>query len=699
MFVRVLSMALVVLACLAHPVSAQYISTCETVPFQCPLVCSGGNFTVRVFQVQRLPTGAQVLGELSDPSGNFGAGSQILPISAYSTNSGGTYTPGPYTFRGDVSDLFARFVIPATTPPGSGYNFRIRSSSGFVAQDNFRCPGNGRISVTPGGTTLPPVPQTAEGTNQWIGHVYSWVPTTSNPLTTDALVNAQTIFPPANYQGHVLYDSLNLDLSFSTTGGVPGSTGNGTSMGCGSSLQYNFSMRLRRKQTFAPGYYTFTIAGDDGIRFSIDGGATWLLSSYYDQLYSNSIKTTATPLCLSGPVDLVIEYFQHPQDARLTFTATRVSAALAQPTDVSICEGAPQAQFNFGNADATNQYRWQVSTDNGGSFADLAEAAPYSGTATGTLTLANASPSQSGYVYRCLLSNGCLSRAPSNQATLRVAAKAALTAQPARQVVCPGQGAQFSVTATNAASYQWQADPGTGFANLPEGVFTGTQTATLSLPSPTSVHNGWQFRCILTSTAPCNDLVYSNAAPLTLLTQAQISQMPEDRVLCDASKAVFTVASPQAAATFRWQASTDGGATWADLTDSDVYTGTQTASLSAAQVTADTVFLRAIVRADCGADAVSTTAKLSRCCLVSDLTNILTPNDDDKNDLFADYTCALQDFNLQIFNRWGRQVYTSSIPGQGWDGAGLPAGVYYYRITYQYQGRPAEKRGTVELVK
>lgn len=699
MFVRILSVVLAAFVCLAHRASAQYISTCETVPFQCPLVCAGGNFTVKIFQVQRLPNGAQVQGELSDASGNFGAGSQILPVGAYSTNGGSSYTPGPYIFRGDVSDLFARFVIPAATVPGSNYNFRIRSSSGYAAQDNFRCPGNGRIAVMTGGTPLPPVPQDAAGTNQWIAHVYTWTPTTSAQLTTDPLVNAQTFFAPTNYQGHVLYDSLNLDLFFSTTGGVPGSTGNGTSLACGTSFQSNFSLRLRRRQTFAPGYYNFSIAGDDGIRLSIDGGTTWLLSSFYDQLYSNSIRSTQTPLCLSGPVDLVIEYFQHPQDARLTFRATRVSAPLAQPQDVTICEGAPQVQFDFGNTDAANQYRWQISTDNGGSFTDLADVAPYSGTSTRTLTLANPSATQNGYLYRCLLSNGCLSRAPSNTAVLRVATPAAFTAQPQRQEVCPGQATQFTITATNATAYQWQADPGTGFADLPEGNFTGTQTASLTLPNPTEAQNGWRFRCVLTSATPCNTPVISAPASLGILNQAQISQIPQDRVLCDALPVTFTVASPQAGANFRWQASSDRGATWSDLTDSDIYTGTQTATLSAFQVMADTVFLRAVVRAACGADAVSPAAKLSKCCLIADLSNVLTPNDDLLNDDFAAYFCAVEDFRLQIYNRWGREVYASTVPAEGWDGAGLPAGVYYYRIAYRYQGQAAEKRGTVELVR
>ena len=212
-----LSLLLAIGACL--PAMAQpYISTCETVPFACPTLCAGNTLLLRIFQVLRLPVGSEVQAELSDANGNFGAGSQFLPIDAYHVNVGSTFTPGPYIWTRDVAELYAKFTIPANTPAGTLYNLRIRSSSGFASPDNFHCPGNNHIIVTSPSPALPPIAHDSQGQNKWIGHIYTWNPTTSDPLVTPVLIAAQNFFDPANYQGYALYDSLQLNLSFSTTG-------------------------------------------------------------------------------------------------------------------------------------------------------------------------------------------------------------------------------------------------------------------------------------------------------------------------------------------------------------------------------------------------------------------------------------------------------------------------------------------------
>jgi hypothetical protein len=34
-----------------------------------------------------------------------------------------------------------------------------------------------------------------------------------------------------------------------------------------------------------------------------------------------------------------------------------------------------------------------------------------------------------------------------------------------------------------------------------------------------------------------------------------------------------------------------------------------------------------------------------------------------------------------VFNRWGKQVYTSTNYQNDWDGGGMPAGIYFYTVT------------------
>ncbi|GGF13215.1 gliding motility-associated C-terminal domain-containing protein [Hymenobacter cavernae] len=70
--------------------------------------------------------------------------------------------------------------------------------------------------------------------------------------------------------------------------------------------------------------------------------------------------------------------------------------------------------------------------------------------------------------------------------------------------------------------------------------------------------------------------------------------------------------------------------------------------------------------------------------------NIFTPNHDGLNDVFElptlppDY-CSQRFLIIKVFNRWGRQVYSSPSRNFQWDGSGLPAGVYYYLIDYSNQ--------------
>ena len=75
--------------------------------------------------------------------------------------------------------------------------------------------------------------------------------------------------------------------------------------------------------------------------------------------------------------------------------------------------------------------------------------------------------------------------------------------------------------------------------------------------------------------------------------------------------------------------------------------------------------------------------------------NIITPNNDGKNDYFeARLTGAAQ--RLEVFNRWGRKVYERDNYQKEWNGGDLPAGTYYYHLT----GADGKSwKGWVEIVR
>ena len=91
-------------------------------------------------------------------------------------------------------------------------------------------------------------------------------------------------------------------------------------------------------------------------------------------------------------------------------------------------------------------------------------------------------------------------------------------------------------------------------------------------------------------------------------------------------------------------------------------------------------------------------------CAVLWFPNAFTPNGDGKNDVFKAEGESLNQFSLQIFNRWGEVIYKSSNPDQGWDGnyQGLPApeGVYSWKAAYiNHQRREKIVVGKVSLVR
>jgi gliding motility-associated-like protein len=77
--------------------------------------------------------------------------------------------------------------------------------------------------------------------------------------------------------------------------------------------------------------------------------------------------------------------------------------------------------------------------------------------------------------------------------------------------------------------------------------------------------------------------------------------------------------------------------------------------------------------------------------------NIFTPNADGLNETFRIVGVPAGSASLQVFNRWGRCVYTADHYAHDWSGAGLPAGIYYYLL--RPAGCTAPVKGWVEIVR
>lgn len=601
--------ALFVLLALPFGLRAQYISRSEPVPYSCPVICASGTITLKIPQIQNLPAGSQIQALLSNASGSFATGTQVLPAAQYSTNQGGTWQNGPYTFTGNINDLYIRVVIPPGTPAGTGYTIKIQASTGYVSNDLFQCSSSNTITVTPYVAPLPAVAENTQGNGNWIGHVYTWTPTTGSILNTPALVAQQDFFNTANYQGHVLVNPLAFDVNFTTSGGVPGTWNNGTSIDCGNSYAENFSIRMLRQENFSPGFYTLTIQGDDGMRLSIDGGATWILDSFIEQQYASSFKTTATAnpngICLSGLTDLVIEYFQRPADARMTFMVTQVSGGtVTDPTDLSLCENQ-NGSMSIGAALSGNTYQWQVSTDGGASFTNISNNAVYGGATTTTLNFSNVPVAYNGYLYRCLVSGPCGQNVPGNSAGLTVQSAPVISAQPQDAAWCNGQTISFSVTAAGSGlSYQWQvsSNGGASFSDIPMGSpYSGVNSNVLTIVSPPANLVGNLYQVIVSG---CGTQVISLPAELLNGGTVSITQQPVPLTVCQGSNASFSVTA-SGGTSYQWQV--DSGSGFNNVNDNNGYSGSQTSTLNltGAATSINGLTYQCIVSGGCGADETS----------------------------------------------------------------------------------------------
>ncbi|MEL6357952.1 MAG: T9SS type B sorting domain-containing protein, partial [Bacteroidota bacterium] len=88
------------------------------------------------------------------------------------------------------------------------------------------------------------------------------------------------------------------------------------------------------------------------------------------------------------------------------------------------------------------------------------------------------------------------------------------------------------------------------------------------------------------------------------------------------------------------------------------------------------------------------------------LPELITPNGDGVNDLFKVYTpCAMEDYQLRIYNRWGQVLFESSEPSIGWDGThnDVPQATdrYLYQVQFRFPNNPdvEQKDGSFSLIR
>ena len=185
-----------------------------------------------------------------------------------------------------------------------------------------------------------------------------------------------------------------------------------------------------------------------------------------------------------------------------TLSVQTVPVVTTQPSDQVVVTGQSATFSAAASGNPVPTVQWQVSTDGGTTFSDVAGAT----SATYSFTTA---AGQTGDQYQAVFTNAAGS-ATSAPATLTLDTLPVVTADPASVTEIAGQTATFSAAATGAPSptVQWQVSIG-------GGAFTNVSGATsTSYPVVTTLgDNGNQYRAAFTNPV---GTVYSTAATLTV---------------------------------------------------------------------------------------------------------------------------------------------------------------------------------------
>ena len=183
-----------------------------------------------------------------------------------------------------------------------------------------------------------------------------------------------------------------------------------------------------------------------------------------------------------------------------------------------------------------------------------------------------------------------------------------ITEQPKDASGAVGAKVTFTVTAKNVVSYQWQVSTNNGASWINAGTkyYNGVTTKTITVPVK-AARDGYQFRCVLTSAT--GKTVNTQAATLTVGAGLAITEQPKDASGAAGTKVTFHVGAT-GATTYKWQVSTNNGASWIDAS-AKYYTGVTTDTITVPVKAARDGYLFRCVVSDSSNSLNSTGGKLT----------------------------------------------------------------------------------------
>ncbi len=297
--------------------------------------------------------------------------------------------------------------------------------------------------------------------------------------------------------------------------------------------------------------YTITSSGDNGATSVTGSGSV------------TSATQDITGIDVSGLPDGQLTYSVALTDAdgntgtaataNATLAAETAPAVTVQPVAETVTLGGTATFTAAASGDPTPTVQWMVSSDGGASFSDVsgATAATYSFTPTA---------GQNGDEYEAVFSNAGGS-ATTTAATLTIQTAPAVTAQPAAETVIAGGTATFTAAASGdpAPSVQWMvsSNGGASFSDV-----SGATSTTYSF-TPSIGQNGDEYEAVFSNGAGS---ATTTAVTLTVQAAPAVTAQPTAETVIAGGTATFTAtASGNPAPSVQWMVSSDGGASFSDV--------------------------------------------------------------------------------------------------------------------------------------
>ena len=278
------------------------------------------------------------------------------------------------------SSFSVRFKLTKTFANGS-YTFTVGGDDGF------------RLSLDGGATWV---------INEWSGHSYLtqtytttlngtynmvleyYENTGANRVSFAVAANCNgtentSIYGTGNIWNGYVYDGINFDTYMGMVNegtatnpdfdeSFGGSNNSYTTSGCSVQTE-TYSVRYRLTKSFAAGTYNFTVDGDDGYRFSIDGGATWLINNWTLHSYTSTTSSTVT---LSGSYNMVLEFYENTGENRVTFSMRTLSLLPVSLESFTAVQKNEDVILNWSVSTGSNPKSFEVErSSNGTKFSGI----------------------------------------------------------------------------------------------------------------------------------------------------------------------------------------------------------------------------------------------------------------------------------------------------------------------------------------